>query len=575
MDLSNPKLNETQSRWWFDIVWIIAFGFFASIYAIESSKEWSTTFDETFYLQEALAMKDGAGLGNLMKAGTMPLPVYFQKWTLELFEWSRGTKINYLAEYTLALQVARLSALPFLWLMIICGYLIANKYGGSLAGKLAVGLIATEPTLLAHSALATTDVPLTALVLLYFLVHRYGRDKGFWFRVLLPGLMIGIATLSKASGWVFALLISASFELNRLIESKTFFPASRKSWWGWIRHLQLQSSPARWDYVWALMIGMSITFIGCGTEWKPLPKFVLQANQLPDGAFKSFAVWFAENLRVFPNAAEGLLFQIKHNMTSHRGTMIFDHWYPTSTVYYFPAGIAMKATLPTLLVVIMGLMVGRKKLWSPLGIIFVVLFLFIFTCRVQNGIRIVMPTIVFMILIGSVCFVDWLQRRKLLVQIISVVTLLSWSVILLIQIFPHSLCYFNPIAGGIEKGHLRMHDSNFDWGQGLPELIRWKDQHPGRPLYMWYFGTDPGVNENGLTHLEVHRLPLKVPEDLDEYIPPDAYLAVSASNLFGNPGSMRPEAISTMYGYQRLKQLTPFDRTTEFFIFDFQQGKAR
>jgi hypothetical protein len=45
-------------------------------------------------------------------------------------------------------------------------------------------------------------------------------------------------------------------------------------------------------------------------------------------------------------------------------------------------------------------------------------------------------------------------------------------------------------------------DSNLDWGQDLPELARWLNEHPSRPIYLGYFGTDEpttyGINATPL-----------------------------------------------------------------------------
>ena len=35
--------------------------------------------------------------------------------------------------------------------------------------------------------------------------------------------------------------------------------------------------------------------------------------------------------------------------------------------------------------------------------------------------------------------------------------------------------------------------SNYDWGQGLPDLRKWQQQHPGADRNVWYFGSDPSA----------------------------------------------------------------------------------
>jgi hypothetical protein len=58
--------------------------------------------------------------------------------------------------------------------------------------------------------------------------------------------------------------------------------------------------------------------------------------------------------------------------------------------------------------------------------------------------------------------------------------------------YPDYLAFFNIAAGG-ERGGIRfLGDSNLDWGQDLPLLARWQQDHPDLQLYLCYFGTaDP------------------------------------------------------------------------------------
>jgi hypothetical protein len=55
---------------------------------------------------------------------------------------------------------------------------------------------------------------------------------------------------------------------------------------------------------------------------------------------------------------------------------------------------------------------------------------------------------------------------------------LVWSVASSLCIYPHSLSYFNELAGGPRHGHRYLLDANIDWGQDLGYLKRWLDANP-------------------------------------------------------------------------------------------------
>jgi hypothetical protein len=56
--------------------------------------------------------------------------------------------------------------------------------------------------------------------------------------------------------------------------------------------------------------------------------------------------------------------------------------------------------------------------------------------------------------------------------------------------FPDYLAFFNAIGGGPARAYRRLVDSSLDWGQDLPGVRRYIDEHRlDEPLYLSYFGT--------------------------------------------------------------------------------------
>ena len=63
--------------------------------------------------------------------------------------------------------------------------------------------------------------------------------------------------------------------------------------------------------------------------------------------------------------------------------------------------------------------------------------------------------------------------------------LLAWSVISSLSVFPHSMSYFNELAGGPENGPAHLIDASIDWGQDVLFLADWLRRHPeAKPLYL-------------------------------------------------------------------------------------------
>lgn len=91
-----------------------------------------------------------------------------------------------------------------------------------------------------------------------------------------------------------------------------------------------------------------MTFLWCGSDWRTDPNFVAAAKGLPPGTLHDVSLWIAEHLPIFPNAGEGLWYQIQHNFRGH-GSYVLGHWHARAVWYYFPLALTMKLTLPVLL----------------------------------------------------------------------------------------------------------------------------------------------------------------------------------------------------------------------------------
>jgi hypothetical protein len=72
---------------------------------------------------------------------------------------------------------------------------------------------------------------------------------------------------------------------------------------------------------------------------------------------------------------------------------------------------------------------------------------------------------------------------------ITAAALVTFVAVSSVRTFPYYLPYSNEAFGGPAKTHLRLHDSNVDWGQDLGRVAdRLRERYPGEPVWLLYKG---------------------------------------------------------------------------------------
>jgi len=550
-----------------DWLWFLAWGIASSVWCVTTAWQIGPTFDEPLYVARGLQGWRSGSHAGLMRLGTMPLPIDVE--TLPLYVWERwhGSPVDPERDLDTLLPWARAGTLLFWWLLLLYGRLVGRLLAGPWAGRLAVALLACEPSFLAHASLATTDIALTACVLaLAYHFHR-GREGGWIRRRAVPALWFGAAVLAKASGLVYGPVCLVVIELDRLARQGAFAGSPLTGGWARIRHAIAVLRPLRRDLAWIIGGGLALVVLYCGSDWRTQPSFVAWANDLPEGAAKTVMVWLATNLRVFSNAGEGLVRQIKHNMHGH-GVYLLGHSDPRSFWYYFPAVLTIKLSLALLLApLLVGLTRGRALLnWAFLAATVLVVCSLKF--QVQIGVRLVLPLVALWIVgVASAIVTAWRDcgpgwRRVLLTG--GTATALCWTVWAAAAIWPNALCYTNELWGSRDTAYLRVSDGNYDWGQGLPELARWQQEHGPEQLDLWYFGTDPACKRAPFRLRSFESMGLHGPEEVAAAVH-GRYLAASTTLLYGSAIEY-PECRAAI---AFLRACQPVGRTTMFFIYDF------
>src|SRR5262249_52794405 len=158
-----------------------------------------------------------------------------------------------------------------------------------------------------------------------------------------------------------------------------------------------------------------------------------------------------------------------------------------------PVLLTIKLSEPLLAAVPVVALARRSALRNWPLVLVAALVVYSLTFRVQLGIRMVLPIVVFLAIgAGAALATAIANGSAWRARLVAGFTLaaLALNAATAAALWPDALVYVNRFWGGQRNAAALVSDSNFDWGQSVPALLRWQAAHPDVPLAVWYFGTD-------------------------------------------------------------------------------------
>ena len=366
-----------------------------------------------------------------------------------------------------------LTRLPIALTGILLGVFIfkwARELYGNKAALLALALFSFEPTILANSGIAATDLVATTFILisLYFFwcLHKdYGRRN-----LVISGITLGLALLSKFTA---LLLIPITFIL---------FLYLRKPFTKYFKDIFVFYLIA-FFVVWAFYGFQVDTLMNTVHSEDKALEFINQ--KFTNEGIKS-AVISSMNLPLpvptYINAAIG--YNIWHSSGGHISFLmgeVSEHgWW-----YFYIVAYLIKTPIPFLIIVsifFIGLFqkkarIKRKDemfLILPIVVVFIFLSFFVgFTI----GLRHFMVVYPFSFIITSKIINFKFKKDNEKIYKIIIILLLVWYVIESVVVLPWSLSYFNEFIGGPKNGYLWLTSTNIDSGQGIIEIGKYQREH--------------------------------------------------------------------------------------------------
>jgi hypothetical protein len=341
---------------------------------------------------------------------------------------------------------------------------------GPLGGLLSLVLWTFEPTLTAHAALATPDIPATVMGLSATYAFAHFLRAGSWFHCYMAGLLLGGALLCK---FTLLLLVPAWFlawfltRRNREVYAVHLLP-----------HPQRLTRTFFIAFVAWLMLCTGYEFSDIGT---PIRHFSFVSELFQKTARKVDNVWMRNIPCPLPAAFLRGLDTQQRDFEGRMMSYLRGEWQNHGWWYYYLYAFGVKTPLGHLMafgLTIIFICFFRQSihplLWiTPLLIIIIASFKTGFT----QHLRYILPAYPYLIITSGV-ILSRPMSRFYGVYLLAIAVTISWSAWEVICTYPHLLGFFNTAVGGRYEGYRHLAESNVDWGQDWILLREWITANP-------------------------------------------------------------------------------------------------
>jgi 4-amino-4-deoxy-L-arabinose transferase-like glycosyltransferase len=386
----------------------------------------------------------------------------------------------YSTDWHRELSLARVAVSLFSIFLCVLVWAAARRMFGSVAAILAALLLIFEPNVLAHGALVTTDMAVTAMLLFaVFGFYLWTRKPGIPLLVV-AGIAVGLTLLAKNSGVLAIPMLLILAIADPLLAQDTNQRLSKRM----LRNLATVGL--------ILLIAWAVLWMGYGMRYSAHPGTPLvqvpSSSRLPS-SLSGRLVFALEDKHLLPQAyLEGFVSAARLSYSS-KSTPVFilGKFYPGAQWFSLPVHLLIRCTagfLGVLFLSIAGTVLTFAKYRREVVFLLVPVVLFsaaIIHSSWNAGMRHMLPILPFLIILAAAGSLELAKSVRWIKYALP--CLLMLHVASSLHAFPNYLSYGNEFWGGPSHSYQYLGGES-DWGQSYWQAKAYMEQHPSEKCWL-------------------------------------------------------------------------------------------
>jgi hypothetical protein len=381
------------------------------------------------------------------------------------------------------LTLARIGVLPFFVIVTLVTFFWTKRLYGAPAALLAAAILTFLPTILAHSAVATTDMAFTAMFCWSMYAFTLWLKEPNAKTAAVFGVSSGLALCAKFSTIVFLPVCGGAILV-------LYFVAGQRNWRSLFRTVWL-----------SLLCAFLVTWAVYRFSHAPLNQVTAVPDRVAAKVFgKSSSLTNVVHKVTstvpgpLPEIPDGLRYLRAQNRMG-TPSYIFGQVRDGGFWYFFIVSLALKTPLAVLLLAAIGTRVVTARYlrnrndWESIAPLAsaVMIILVTMPSRIDSGVRYVMPVYVFMSMLAALAVVTlWNRQEHRTVARVAAAVLLGWMAVSSALAHPDYLAYFNEFGGKDPSRLLVIGD--LDWGQDMTRLATYLHEKQINHISIMYDG---------------------------------------------------------------------------------------